>query len=119
LKHHKNECEIFLISKCKFQNICDPNAICLQLDCITPLRVLLNKEANPERWNDEVSVMEDHENERKGLKHWKVDQINIVGYLLGPCKLKDKMEVDEELIQKAIGILEVNAFEAKTIGGLI
>ncbi len=63
--------------------------------------------------------MQDHENERKGLKHWKVDQINIVAYLLGPCKLKDKMEVDEELIQKAIGILEVNAFEAKTVGGLI
>lgn len=116
-KHHKHECEVFESAKCKFQNISDPKAICIQLDCITPLRMILRKETDPDRWNNEVSVMEDHENERKDSPHWKVDQINVVGYLLGPCKLKDKVKVDENLIQKVIGILEVNAFEAKTVDG--
>lgn len=63
--------------------------------------------------------MEDHENERRDTPQWNVDNINIAGYLLTHCKLKEKIDVDEDLIQKAIGILEINAFEAKTASGKI
>lgn len=80
-------------------------------------RVVLEKEANPIRWNEEVGIMEDHDSYRRNSPQWNVDSINIAGYLLGPCKLNDKISVDEDLIQKAIGILEVNAFEAKTMSG--
>jgi hypothetical protein len=113
---HKRECEIFQAAKCKFYNLPDPNMDCIQLDCITPLRVLLEREANMDRWNDEVEPMEDHRGKRFETDAWNADQQNIVGYLLGPCKLKDK-GVTEEIIQKVIGILEVNAFEAKTLKG--
>lgn len=55
--------------------------------------------------------MEDHEQERKASSTWTADDKNIVQYIRGPCKL-DKYPAD--LIQKVIGILEVNAFEART-----
>lgn len=113
LHFHKRECEIFKAAKCKFYNLSNPNAICVQLDCITPLRVLLEKEYNPNRWSDDIEPMEHHRDKRFGTPSWKADAQNIVGYLLGPCKLK----LDPELIQRVIGILEVNTFEGRTIKG--
>ncbi|KAL7039689.1 hypothetical protein ACKWTF_000068 [Chironomus riparius] len=113
---HKRECEVFQAAKCKFYNLPDPNVSCIQLDCITPLRVLLEREADMDRWNIEVDPMEDHRDKRFETDAWDADQQNIVGYLLGPCKLKDR-GITEEIIQKVIGILEVNAFEAKTLKG--
>lgn len=115
-KYHKNECKIFSESKCKFFNQKDSDSICMQLDCITPLRVILEKESNPERWENEVKNMEDHREKRIQSDTWKVDEQNIVKYLLGPCKLSQR-DVDAELIQKILGFLEVNSFEAKTVGG--
>lgn len=56
--------------------------------------------------------MEDHEQDRKALPTWATDNTNIVEYLRGPCKL---IQYSPELIQKVIGILEVNAFEARTL----
>ncbi|KAG5674228.1 hypothetical protein PVAND_004208 [Polypedilum vanderplanki] len=111
---HKRECEIFREAKCKFFNLPDANATCMQLDCITPLRVLLEREINMERWKNEVEPMEDHREKRINSNAWKEDQQNIVGYLLGPCKLGQR-GITAELIHKVIGVLEVNAFEAKTI----
>lgn len=116
LKVHKRECEVFSNAKCKFFNINDPKATCIQLDCVTPLRVILQKEENPQRWRDEVEPMQDHKEERFNTPAWNADQQNIIGYLLGPCKLKDR-GITEELIQQVIGILEVNTFEAKTSKG--
>lgn len=58
--------------------------------------------------------MEDHSEERKASPTYQADDTNIVQYIRGPCKL-DKYPAD--LIQKVIGILEVNAFEARTISG--
>lgn len=46
---------------------------------------------------------------------WKADSVNVVGYLRGPCKLKERFS--EELIQRACGILEINAFEGKSAEG--
>ncbi|KAL7039688.1 hypothetical protein ACKWTF_000067 [Chironomus riparius] len=116
LTAHKRECEVFQAAKCKFYNLPDPNVSCIQLDCITPLRILLEREADMDRWNIEVCPMEDHRDKRFETDAWDADQQNIVGYLLGPCKLKDR-GITEEIIQKVIGILEVNTFEAKTIKG--
>lgn len=113
--HSKNECEIFSQNSVKFQNFADPNVGCIQLDCVTPLRILLAKDKNPKQWEDEVSVMEDHEAARRDSVVWKADEVNIVNYLQGPCKLKNKYSSD--LIQKVIGILEVNGFESKTCEG--
>jgi hypothetical protein len=113
---HKRECEVFKSAKCKFFNLSEPNAVCVQLDCITPLRVLLEKEENQVRWENEVIPMEHHRKERFGSVTWNADQQNIVGYLLGPCKLKQR-GISEELIQQVIGILEVNSFEARTVKG--
>lgn len=75
-------------------------------------RICLEKEANPELWEKEISKMEYHAEIRKNSEIWNADKVNVVGYLHGPCKLKDRFS--EDLIQQACGILEVNAFEAKT-----
>lgn len=113
---HKRECEIFTATKCKFFNLKDANSTCIQLDCITPLRVILEKEANPQRWKDEVEPMQHHREERINSSAWNADQQNIVSYLLSRCMLKAK-GITEELIQQIIGILEVNTFEARTSKG--
>uniref|UniRef100_A0A336KMW1 CSON012778 protein n=1 Tax=Culicoides sonorensis TaxID=179676 RepID=A0A336KMW1_CULSO len=111
---HTQECEIFVKNNAKFFGAIDQHNACLQLDCITPLRVLLAKDKNEERWNKEIACMECHENERKSKPTWEVDHQNIVKYLRGPLKLE---QYSEELIQKVLGILEVNAFEARSQTG--
>ncbi|GAB0098859.1 SET domain-containing protein [Sergentomyia squamirostris] len=111
---HKAECRVFVKNAVKFQNLPKEAMVCLQLDCITPLRLLLAKEADPGRWEREVSVMEHHETIRRDSPSWRVDDTNIVKYLRGPCKLS---RFPETLIQQACGILEVNSFEAHTICG--
>lgn len=113
--YHKEECDLFVKHKAKFQNVQDSDDSCVQLDCITPLRVLLAKEADPERWNAEITIMEDHRAKRTGSVYWNADQNNIVSYLRLACGLKDRCS--DELIQQVIGILEVNAFEARTHRG--
>lgn len=113
---HKRECEILTAAKCKFFNLKNAESTCIQLDCITPLRVILEKEANPQRWKDEVEPMQHHREKRINSPAWNADQQNIVSYLLGPCKLRAK-GITENLIQQVIGILEVNTFEARTPKG--
>lgn len=58
-----------------------------QLECITPLRLLLESERNPERWNDEIKNMEAHNKIRSQKKHWQSNQINIVDYIRKQLKL--------------------------------
>ena len=57
-----------------------------------------------------VSKMESHCSLRKTTADWQADQVNIVNFLRGPCKLASKFT--EEQIHQACGILAVNAFEA-------
>ena len=59
--------------------------------------------------------MEYHQEARRNTDIWKADEINVVGYLHGPCKLKDRFSAD--LIQRACGILETNSFEGRTSNG--
>lgn len=58
-----------------------------QLECITPLRLLLESERNVERWNKEVKDMEAHNKIRCQKPQWKSDHVNIVDYLRKRLKL--------------------------------
>lgn len=79
-------------------------------------RVLLAKESQPERWEKEIACMEYYDERRRSNKEvWQADLINIAQYLRGPCKLSERFS--ENLIMQVIGILEVNAFEARTSEG--
>lgn len=66
---------------------------CPQLNCVTPLRLLLVKESNPERWESEVKIMQNHNEERRKTPLWENNQINIVEYLRGACKLADRYDM--------------------------
>ncbi|CAD6999380.1 unnamed protein product [Ceratitis capitata] len=60
--------------------------------------------------------MEYHNEERRKLDDvWNADFVNIAQYLRGPCRLADRFS--EDLIMQVVGILEVNAFEARTTQG--
>ncbi|XP_046866436.1 SET domain-containing protein SmydA-8 isoform X1 [Drosophila willistoni] len=113
--HKQMECRIFKEAKARFYRIANGGQ-CPQLDCIMPLRVLLAKEQQPERWEKDVAPMEHHEAERRENSDiWHADRVNIAQYLRGPCKLASRFS--EELIMQVVGILEVNAFEARTTVG--
>ncbi|XP_053958684.1 SET domain-containing protein SmydA-8 isoform X1 [Anastrepha ludens] len=114
--HRRWECSVFCQARAKFIPLqCDANG-CPQLDCITTLRVLLAKEFDPNRWELEIAPMEYHNEERRKLSDvWNADFVNIAQYLRGPCRLADRFS--EDLIMQVVGILEVNAFEARTVQG--
>ncbi|XP_030384869.1 SET domain-containing protein SmydA-8 isoform X2 [Scaptodrosophila lebanonensis] len=113
---HKGECEVFAAARVTFAGNVSEDGVCTQLDCITPLRVLLAKEAQPDRWLNEVAPMEHHEGARRmNADVWHADRVNIAQYLRGPCKLGSRFS--EELIMQVVGVLEVNAFEARTTHG--
>ncbi|XP_055838401.1 SET domain-containing protein SmydA-8 [Episyrphus balteatus] len=112
---HNLECEVFQKANVKFAGNVSADGVCTQLDCITPLRVLINKELDPERWEREVAPMEYHDQSRRQMKDiWNADLVNVAQYLRGPCKLE---RFSEELIMRVVGILEVNAFEGRTTHG--
>ncbi|XP_068618073.1 SET domain-containing protein SmydA-8 [Battus philenor] len=113
--HHVEECEVFSNVKVKFQRVDDWTASAPQLDCITPLRLLLAKEKDTVRWEEELEVMEVHTEARQQRVTWRVDQVNIVDFLVDHCKLGGRFS--KELVQKACGILEVNAVEIPSRGG--
>ncbi|XP_966391.2 SET domain-containing protein SmydA-8 [Tribolium castaneum] len=114
--HRDFECGVFASAGVKFQAVEDPTNVCLQYECITPLRVLLMKEKDPKRWQEEIEAMESHNDVRKTKPIWEFNQVNIVDYLKGPCKL-DRFA--DELIHTVCGILEINAFEARASSGYL
>ncbi|XP_075980014.1 SET and MYND domain containing, arthropod-specific, member 3 [Anticarsia gemmatalis] len=112
---HAAECAVFCEAKVRFQPIDDWTASSPQLDCITPLRILLNKEKDPERWEREVAVMEEHSAARQQRPTWGADQVNVAEFLVNHCKLGNKF--DKDLVQKVCGILEVNSVEVPSRAG--
>ncbi|KFB46177.1 AGAP007779-PA-like protein [Anopheles sinensis] len=117
LEYHRAECEVFAASRVRFRPVDDSTAGCVQLDCITPLRVLLAREAEGgrERWEREIEPMEYHDEARRDSANWRVDENNIVAFLRNACGLAERFSA--ELIQRVIGILDVNAFEGRTCNG--
>ncbi|XP_061938952.1 SET domain-containing protein SmydA-8-like isoform X1 [Apis cerana] len=117
-QHKDYECQIFAQANEKFNvqaalEETNENGV-PQLECITPLRLLLESEKNPERWKNEVKDMEAHNKIRNQKKQWKSDQINIVEYIRKQLKLE---RFSEEQIQTVCGILEINTFEVRTAKG--
>ena len=117
-QHRDYECQIFAQANEKFNVAAaleetNENGI-PQLECVTPLRLLLESEKNPERWNNEVKGMEDHNKIRCQKGQWKSDQVNVVEYLRKQLKLD---RFSEEQIQTACGILDINSFEIRTVNG--
>ncbi|XP_034951071.1 SET domain-containing protein SmydA-8 [Chelonus insularis] len=117
-QHKDYECPVFAAAKEKFNvsaAMDEANATeCPQLECITPLRLLLASEKFPERWEKEVKIMEAHNAKRCVKKQWKIDHVNIVGFL------RDRLKLDrfsEEMIQTACGILEINSHEVRAASG--
>ncbi|PSN52135.1 hypothetical protein C0J52_04306 [Blattella germanica] len=113
--HAAAECQVFSAAGVKFQPVDDCMDSCPQLNCITPLRLLLSNQSNPKRWELEVKLMEAHNEARKDTPIWENNQINVVEYLRNVCKLADKF--DEDIIHTACGILEVNSFEVRCLSG--
>ncbi|XP_011162713.2 SET domain-containing protein SmydA-8 [Solenopsis invicta] len=117
LQHKDYECQVFAQANEKFnidaalQN--NENGV-PQLECITPLRLLLESERNVERWNKEIKDMEPHNKIRCQKAQWKSDHVNIVDYLRKRLKLD---RFSEEHIQTVCGILEINTFEVRTAKG--
>ncbi|XP_011868644.1 PREDICTED: protein msta, isoform B-like isoform X2 [Vollenhovia emeryi] len=118
LQHKDYECQVFTQANEKFNvdTTLDGNSEngVPQLECITPLRLLLESERNVARWNKEVKNMEAHNKIRCQKPQWKSDQVNIVDYLRKRLKLD---RFSEEYIQTACGILEINTFEVRTLKG--
>lgn len=63
---------MFKAAGAKFVDVKDPTAIDPQYECITPMRVLLARERNKDRWEKEVEIMESHTEERKLTDLWQV-----------------------------------------------
>lgn len=81
---------------------------CKIYDCIAPLRLLLEARSKPDT-AQLFDALEHHECHRKRTGIWTADQVSVVHPLCGKWGLKDKL--DERQLQRACGILEVNAFE--------
>ncbi|XP_063895180.1 SET domain-containing protein SmydA-8 [Helicoverpa armigera] len=112
---HAGECAVFSAARVRFQPVEDWTASAPQLDCITPLRILLAKEKDPDRWERDLEVMETHTADRKERPTWAADQVNIADFLVDHCKLASRF--DKDLVQKVCGILEVNSVEIPSRGG--
>ncbi|XP_026746343.1 SET domain-containing protein SmydA-8 [Trichoplusia ni] len=112
---HAAECEVFSTARVRFQKVEDWTVSAPQLDCITPLRVLLAKEKDSERWKRELEAMETHTESRKLRPTWGADQVNIADFLIDHCKLGNRF--DKDLVQRVCGILEVNSVEIPSRGG--
>lgn len=72
-----------------------------QLECITPLRMLLRKEREPALWDAEVRDMEAHTEIRQVEADWQNEHINVVEFLRRKCNLADRY------VMYFISILEI------------
>lgn len=85
-------------------------------ECITPLRLLLAREQQPERWAREIKDMEAHNEKRSEQKtQWDIDHVNIVQFICKRLGLADRFS--EEEVHTACGILDINCHEVRTSKG--
>ncbi|XP_063243954.1 SET domain-containing protein SmydA-8 isoform X3 [Bacillus rossius redtenbacheri] len=113
--HAAAECEVFRAAGVAFQPPQDWTETCCQMECVTPLRLLLSREKCPGRWTREVDAMQSNDERRRDLDAWRAEQVNVVGFLRDRCGLADRF--DEQSIHRACGLLEVNAFEIRMVAG--
>ncbi|RZF49126.1 hypothetical protein LSTR_LSTR008412 [Laodelphax striatellus] len=108
--HSIAECEI--LSKCTQPTIKDLT-IHKAYNAIVPLRCLLLKSHNPEKWNV-LQTFEAHNSIRKKLTYiWESNQKYIVDRIRKTWKVE---EFTDDEIHSVCGFLEVNAFEVGQSG---
>lgn len=106
--HHHVECQL-LASQPTFPSQDELELEdCRAYDCIAPLRIVLDNQQNAEK-NRLWHSLEDHCQHRQLAGIWHVDQQTVVDPIRIQWQLGDF--VDEDELQRACGILEVNAFE--------
>ncbi|KAI9551770.1 hypothetical protein GHT06_022106 [Daphnia sinensis] len=106
--HQRYECEL-LASKQVHPTIEElKQDDCRLYDCIAPMRIVLDSHRNPER-NRLWLGLEDHRMYRKKIGIWQIDKHTVVDPVREKWQLGDRF--DDEELQRACGILEVNAFE--------
>lgn len=106
---HFDECQVMM--KHKFRAKIEPG--CLNLthyNPIVPLRLLLMKEKQPEKYKKALSL-ESHLKERIGTPLYAVYKKNLVGFLRQ--RLGFETIVDDDTILTIAGILDTNAFEVR------
>ncbi|XP_071438734.1 uncharacterized protein [Hetaerina americana] len=107
---HSEECKIFAASKENNRMVGkDPLKEHSLYEAIVPLRCLLYRDSNLQRWKA-IAEMESHNAIRKMQPNiWNNNQEKVANVIRGPWGLGDKFTDDE--IHTVCGALEVNAFE--------
>ncbi|XP_034245151.1 SET domain-containing protein SmydA-8-like [Thrips palmi] len=113
--HADSECKVFQACGVKFTVPTEAMGTSPQYECLTPLRLLLAKDKDPTLWDNEVKVLMTHAEKRRQNPQWGANQVNVVDFLRKKCKLESRFSEDD--IHQAIGILEVNGFEARAQSG--
>ncbi|XP_040568467.1 SET domain-containing protein SmydA-8 [Lepeophtheirus salmonis] len=108
--HSKKECA--LLADCHLKPIIDLNKPEKDLPIyqfLTALRCLLVKEFRPDNWSI-LESMESHTELRKNEESYRVNQVNIVKFILE----RIKYDTTVEDINKCIDVMDVNAFEIRS-----
>lgn len=98
--HRDFECPLFEAAGARLVPVADPEDTCPQFECILPLRVLITKERNPTRWQQEVSVMEHHNDKRRETQVWEANHVNTVVFLRDRCQLANRWAVQKNVPQE-------------------
>jgi hypothetical protein len=106
--HQKFECEVLASQNAHPTKEELEQDDCRLYDCITPLRIVLDNHSHPDRSRLWLGL-EDHRLYRQKVGIWHVDHQTVVD----PVRIKWQLgeSINEEELQRACGILEVNAFE--------
>ena len=101
---HKKVCEYLKNVGSVVQNFDEPNSI---YDIILPLKILVLKKDNPERYALIANFM-DHKSERNEYEeYWKDIKHKIVDVILD----LEGVEATEEDVLRAVGLLDTNSHE--------
>ncbi|CAG9773984.1 unnamed protein product [Ceutorhynchus assimilis] len=103
--HTEEECLTLKTQKVKGQILAENPSV------IFPLRVLLLSIYNPKAF-EEVLKLEPHLEKRRDTAIWRRHRISVEE-ILKETNLLRKEDIEEELVQKVCGILDVNAFEVR------
>lgn len=111
--HQDNECKIFQrkgSGSKQIENYEQPHPL---YQSILPLRCLLLKESQPDKWK-ELLTLEDHlETRKRRSEVWDEQQVNIVKFLRDWHMLGT--HYTEDTVNRVIGLIEVNSFQIKTV----
>ncbi|CAH1979436.1 unnamed protein product [Acanthoscelides obtectus] len=103
--HSKEECAVLKTCPVKGENLAEnPSAA-------FPLRCILLRSHNPDIWK-QISLLEPHLEERRHSPIWRRHQITVELFLRKFKALSDD-DLQQELVQRICGVLDVNTFEVR------